>query len=285
MNPLLSAALLLACALPVLAQEKPSTPESGAGSPETPGAPPSPAAGDATPDPAKAIKKLDASRYELNGIVFDKKTRAITLPAKINMQDGLLEYALVHEAGKVHESLLSTAISPFDLNVVLLLLNYEPGTGFFDFSNKEAGAVPVKNPKLAAASQLAVTLDWKAADGTSKSARLETLLLNLDKKATVSDGPFTYTGSMLQEDGTFMAKDTGSILALYVDAAALINNPREGNENDDIWVPDKTKVPARETPVILTLSPFAQKADQPKPDSPPEPKSKPKPAGKRAVKK
>ncbi|MES2708850.1 MAG: YdjY domain-containing protein [Verrucomicrobiota bacterium] len=283
MNFPLSAALLLACAVTLRSQEPPASPPKPA-VPAPPASASGTPSGGAAPDPAKAIKRLDGSRYELNGIVFDKKTRAITLPAKLNMTDGLLEYALVHESGKVHESLLSTAVSPFDLNIVLLLLNYEAGTGFFDVSDKAAGAVPVKDPQIAPASQVNVTLDWKAADGASKSARLETLLLNLDKKATVTDGPFTYTGSMVMDDGAFMAMDTGSILALYVDAAALINNPREGNGNDDIWIPDKTKIPEKDTAVTVTLLPSAAKPAE-KPAAKGKSKSKPKPAAKPPVKK
>ena len=203
---------------------------------------------------APAIKSLGGPRYELNGICFNEDTRAITLHATVNMTEGLLEYALVHEAGKVHESLLSTPISAYDLNVVLLLLNYQPSATFFDTSDKAAGAVLVKNPKIEAPAKLLVTLEWKDPAGKSQSTRLESLLLNLDQKAPATPGPFIYTGSMLMEDGVFMAKETGSILALYADAAALLNNPRQGNENDDSWLADKSKVPPKGTAVTVTLT-------------------------------
>lgn len=248
--------LLAALTATVSAQKKP---EPAAPSVNMPEASASPEA----PDPAKAIRRLDDSRFELNGITFDKKTRGISLPAKVNMNEGLLEYALVHESGKVHESLLSTAVSPSDLNVVLLLLNYQPCGAFFDISNKQAGAVPVKNPVIGVSSQLQVSVEWKDSAGAAKSAPLESLLLNLDKKGTVTPGPFTYTGSQVMSDGSFLAQDTGSILALYVDAAAVINNPREGNENDDIWVPDQKKLPARDTPVTVCLKPMELKAKKP----------------------
>ncbi len=207
--------------------------------------------------PAKpAIKSLGGSRYELGGISFHETTRAISLPAVVNMTEGLLEYAIVHEAGKVHESFLSTTISPYDLNVVLLLLHYQPATTFFDLSDKKAGAILLNNPQITPSAQIAVSLEWKNPEGKTQTAPLESLLLNVDQKATVTPGPFTYTGSMVMDDGTFMAKETGSILALYADAASLLNNPRPGNENDDTWLPDKTKTPAKGTPVTVTLTPY-----------------------------
>ena len=260
---LLSAAVLCASVFPVNGAEPSSAPPSGepTKSPAAPASPASPAAPAAPASPAAGetkkpeIKHLGGSNHELNGIAFNDKTRAITLPAKVNMTGGLLEYALVHESGKAHESLLTTAVSPYDLNVVLLLLNYQPSATFFDVSDKKAGAMLVKNPKLEPTAQLTISLEWKDADGKSTTAPLESLILNLDQKNTAREGPFTYTGSMLTDDGIFMAKETGSILALYADAASLINNPREGNDNDDAWIPDKTKIPAKETAVTLTLSP------------------------------
>ena len=250
MKFLLSTAVLVcAIALPVPAENSPAQPSGGNPAP--------PAAGDTKPTalPPPAIKPLGGPRYGLNGITFNEDTRAITLPATVNMTEGLLEYALVHESGKVHESLLSTPISPYDLNVVLLLLNYQPSATFFDTSDEAAGAVLVRNPKIEAQAKLLVTLEWKDPAGKAQTARLESLLLNLDQKAPAKDGPFIYTGSMLMEDGVFMAKETGSILALYADAAALLNNPRQVNENDDNWLADKSKVPPKGTTVTVTLIP------------------------------
>lgn len=210
-----------------------------------------------TPDPRKAIQKISGTRYKLGVIEFDQKSREIAIPCKVNMREGLLEYALVHEAGKTHESLLSTKISPFDLNVVLLLVNYKPSERFFDFSNKELGPEPVKDPKIEPSARCDAWVRWKTEDGKESTARLESWVLNLDEKGPAKDGPFVYTGSMISPEGKFMAQDNGSILALYLDASALINNPRPGNDNDDIWIANKEKVPAPGTEVTLLLRPPA----------------------------
>lgn len=254
MVKILLATALLTAPFPALCQVPPSA-AGPAGTPVPPG--PAPEAAPAAKPNAgpPVIKSLGGTRHELNGIQFDRKTRAISLPAKINMTEGLLEYALVHESGKVHESLLSTTISPYDLNVVLLLVNYQSSATFFDVSDKKAGAVLVKNPKIEPRAKVSVTLEWKDPKGPSRSASLASLMINIDQKAPATEGPFIYTGSMLMDDGTFMARETGSILAFYADAAALINNPREGNENDDAWICDKTKVPAKDTGVTVVLTP------------------------------
>ena len=64
------------------------------------------------PEPAKpSVKQLDETRFQIGEVTFDKKTREIRFPTKVNMTEGQLEFLVVHENGKVHESLLSTTIS------------------------------------------------------------------------------------------------------------------------------------------------------------------------------
>jgi hypothetical protein len=77
-------------------------------------------------------------------------------------------------------------------------------------------------------------------------------------------------------------------VALMVDPASIVNNPREGNELDDIWVPDPA-VPAKGTAVTIELRPVAAAKGEEKGESKGEKKpavkpSQGKPAGKRSEK-
>jgi hypothetical protein len=207
-------------------------------------------------DPTKAIQKIDGTRYKLGTMEFDQKTREIRIPVKVNMREGLLEYVLVHETGKVHESLFSTAVKPFELNVVMLLLNWKKSDAFFDFSNPERGGVPVKNAKNPPESLVEVWVEWKDKDGKVQNFRVENWLHQIEKKAKITTEPFIYTSSPIMQDGAFLAEQTGSILGLYVDPGCLINNPREGNDLDDVWVNDPA-VPAKGTELTLILKPSA----------------------------
>src|SRR4051812_24418542 len=72
------------------------------------------------------IKKVSATEYTLGRMQFSSATHEIRVPTTVNMTEGALEYALVHENGKTHESLLKTKVSPTELNVAMLLCNYEP---------------------------------------------------------------------------------------------------------------------------------------------------------------
>jgi hypothetical protein len=223
------------------------------GAPPLPGPPPKPGP---PADPRGAIQKLDATRFKLGELEFDQSTREVRIPCKVNMRDeGLLEYVLVHSTGKVHESLLSTTVKPFELNVVLLLLNWKKSDAFFDFSKPERGGVAVKNAVNPKGSKTDVFLEYKDAAGALKTCRVESWLRNLAEK-NITKGPFIYTGSQFLPDGSFLAEQTGSILSLYLDPVCLLNNPRQGNDDDNIWTIDPV-VPAKGTPVTLIFKPVA----------------------------
>ena len=244
---------------------------------------PKPAASKEPVDPAKAIQKIEGDRFKLGIIEFDQKTREVRVPCKVNMREGPLEYVLVHESGKVHESLFSTAARPVELNIVLLLLNWQKSEAFFDFSQPERGGVLVKGAKNPPTSQVEVHLAWSDKDGKAQTCRVEHWLHQIEKKSKLAVEPWIYTGSIVMPDGRFLAEDTGSIMALYQDPGSMINNPREGNDLDDVWIADP-EVPAKETPVTVIFKPVAPAAEK-KPESKPAtaPKTKPAPLKKKTT--
>jgi len=224
-------------------------------------------------DPTKAIQKIEGDRFKCGIIEFNQKTREVRIPAKVNLREGPLEYVLVHETGKVHESLFSTKARPIELNIVMLLLNWKKSDAFFDFSDPERGGVLVKNSKNPPPSHVDVYLEWKDKDGKEQTCRSENWMHQIEKKAKLTVEPWIYTGSIIMPNGSFLAEETGSILALYEDPGAMINNPREGNDNDDVWIADP-EVPAKDTPVTIIFKP----ATAPEAGKKPEDKTKPAPA-------
>jgi hypothetical protein len=53
---------------------------------------------------------------------LDKKTGTLSLPGKVNMDNGALEYLLCAPKGPTHESLLVTEVQPSDVHLGMLLL-------------------------------------------------------------------------------------------------------------------------------------------------------------------
>ena len=183
-------------------------------------APPSPVLGD-VPAPASKnrlvaaarseIKQLSGSRYALGSIEFDKATREVRFPAKVNMTKGLLEYLIVHENGALHESLLSTATRPFDLNVVLLLLDYQPMPEWFGPPAKPKSLGGVK-----AGAAIDFFVQFEDARGKAQTVRLESWVTDLRTRKPAANAPWVFNGSGFDEENLFSAEVDGSIAALIL---------------------------------------------------------------------
>jgi hypothetical protein len=69
----------------------------------------------------------------------------------------------------------------------------------------------------------------------------------------MTSSPWTYNGSMVQ-DGVFLADQELSIVAVITDPTALVNNPRDGYDNDEIWQVQDKVVPPLDTPVEISIA-------------------------------
>lgn len=188
------------------------------------------------------IKKVSEDVYELGLVRLDKAARNISFPASVNMVEGLVEYALVHTTGKVHESVLKTDADPIHIHLARLLL----ATGERAPSRPEVpGPVELQGPRIA------ISASWKFG-GKEQRVPIENLVSNSLTKAKMAPGPWIYSGSR-NVDGTFIAQRDGSIVAIIADPDALVNNPRPGRDDDDIWRANQEVIPPTGTRVEVTI--------------------------------
>ena len=194
--------------------------------------PPDPAAPDKMPE--ASVKPLADGRLQIGKVILDKKERTLTLPAEVNMRTGVVEYFLVSKTGKLHESVLRTDVEPYHVHVAMLLLGAKAAmetepSDFYDPSKEIPGDK--------------ISIEIVVKDGeVAKKVRAEEFVQNLESKKPMSQGPWAYNGSHIV-GGTFVAQREGSFISLISDAYSLINNPRTGRENDEIWSADEKVVP------------------------------------------
>lgn len=204
------------------------------------------------------IKKISDTDYTLGDITLNSATREVRVPAMVNMAEGILEYIMVHETGKTHESLLRTKVSPTELNVALLLCHYEPHIK--EAAQYLAEPKPETKAKMAlpmereGANRVRLTLEWKDKDGKTHSGPVGDWVRDRKTQKALEIDHWTYTGSFVSQTG-YAAQDDGSHIAIYFDLVALMNLPDPGNGDDDRWVILKSAVPPVETPVTLVFSP------------------------------
>ena len=212
-----------------------------------------------TPLVSPVMREVSPGIYEIGKIHLDQKARTVSFPGVLNMKDGIIEYLLVTEQGSTHESLLSSEVQPSDLHFAMLLLGAK-GSGAdkkvsSDLPPGQIDANYLKTAPKLKGDSVAISVQWKAG-AESKTTPVEDWVFNTEKKKPMERGPWIYNGSTFNE-GHFMAQVEGSFAALVTYPAALINNPRQGNDNDSIWTVNEKVVPAVKTPleIIIQLLP------------------------------
>ncbi len=229
--------------------------------------PPRPAFENAKPNPGavvpdaaaakKRIKDLGGNEYELGDIKFNSATREVKVPCEVNMSKGAVEYAVVHETGKTHESILKTKVSAVDLQVALLLTNYQPGhTGLFpgETDPQVRKQREVTAPKTPGANNVQLFVETKQGDKVKRVLLSDWMLDTRTKKHPTTFDHWVFNGSMIQPSG-FSAQLYGTIVGTYYDVTAIINCPSTDNSMDDIWSVNEGAVPKEGTSVTLVIAP------------------------------
>ena len=206
-----------------------------------------------------AMKEISPGIFQIGVLKLDKAARSISFPGKVNMASDVVEYVLVNTRGSIHESLLSTEVQPSDLHFAMLLLGAK-GAGLLAPQPSEAppaqiDAIYLKTAPRLKGDNLDFSVRWTDAAGKLHLGAVEEWLLNPESRKAPERGPWIYTGSMFGQEGAFLAQQDGNFASVVVNPAALINNPRPGNDNDKLWTVNEKTVPPVETPVeiILTL--------------------------------
>ena len=194
------------------------------------------------------VEELSPGKFRIGRVTFDKSARTVSVPAKVNMRGGVLEYVLTTEAGKAHEALLTTTASPKDLHLACLLLGMKGGpvTG-------KAGSEMTLTPS----GSVRITVSWET-NGPPVVLPLAALLRLAaggpeSESTPMADGPWYYNGSRFYGAGGFAAEAEGSFISLIRDDAALLNYPGPSRDNDNTHVPNPAALPPAGAPVTVTL--------------------------------
>ena len=188
------------------------------------------------------IFRTNTGSYQFGLIEIDQKKRQFSFPAVCNQTSGLVEYALVHENGKTHESILRTKVSPNLIHATLLLLKENPQPDFFTYIEKNS-------TKLMQMPAIQIFVEWEH-NGSLHQALINSMVLNQTDDRELSESAFVFTGSKVVE-GTYLAEIDGSIIAIYHDSRATLNSRDIHSNSDDVWIANESKVPPKNLPVLV----------------------------------
>lgn len=212
-----------------------------------------------------AFKELDADRLQIGEVILNRKTREIRFPAAVNLAgEELLEFAIVHANGKVHESLLVTDISPTHLNLAFKLLRYPASPELYPLM-EEDGSVSNEFPEVAedvkAGARVQLGVEWEQ-NGRKRKAALHEWISHGSTTQAMPGSPWVYGGSLIYE-GKFQAEVSGNIAAIFLSNTALLNYSGKDNQSDEVWLPFPGRVPPVGTKVIVSIAPQSQASAKP----------------------
>lgn len=183
---------------------------------------------------ALAVPSLAATNeLALGEVKIDALAKAISFPALVNMRTGAVEYLLVHEQGKVHESIFRTAVGAQKIHAAALL-----------FSAKDTNGSPMLKVRD-------IEVSWSDA-GKTNAARAPDLIFDKEHRRPLRETRWAYRGSRLI-DGVFLAERDGSIIAIMYDRDALIEQDTPAAADDENWEPVTASLPPVGSEVTISL--------------------------------
>jgi hypothetical protein len=202
-------------------------------------------------DAAPEIVALGDGRFRLGAVEFRKEAQSVTFPAELNLNTGPMEYLLVTQLGKLHESVLRTKVDPLQIHTAMLLVGL--ATPSPTNQVKPAAGAQVQNPssERLPGKPVQIEVRWEE-NGKIVQRNAEEMIANIQTGKAFPKADWVYNGSYVAEK-KFASQVTGSIVSLITDPAALVNNEAEGHDNDKIWTVNTNAIPALGVPVKVTF--------------------------------
>jgi len=198
---------------------------------------PASAQDDATPP----LESLGEDRYRIGQVVLDKAAGSITMPARVNMQEGLIEVFACTPQGKLHEATLVVDVEPLHLQLALITLDLEYGRVL---ETQGQARRPEGDP-------VRVWVEWGEGDAKQRW-RAEDLIWNGPAERTMEHVDWVFAGSKVV-NGTFMASVEGQLITTYRDPFTILDNPLDAGSDDTVYFSYPDRLPAEGTPVTLIL--------------------------------
>ena len=192
-------------------------------------------------------EKITENTFRVGSSIIDIKARTITCPGEINMTEGSIEYLAVAAGGKTHESLLRLRVRPLHLQVALLMLDLEPKN---ILKRQGDPATPQGDP-------VEIRIRWKDSAGQIQERPIEEMILEATSGKPMPKHPWVFTGSRILKEG-FEADLSKSLIAVYHDPAAILDNPHPGAVSNSYLVNSK-KTPMQGTRIELVIRAVGQR--------------------------
>lgn len=187
------------------------------------------------------LKKISEDVYLLNDLEINTSSRTVIIPCNVNMTSGLIEVLLCCPEGKVHESLLTTRVSPLEFQTALLLLGLDPVNEIPDDPSK---ADPLSSYKTIETSGDSLLIFLEAEkEGTVVREPIETFIRDERTKSSVNHVTWLFKGAVTHQSGHVLLDPNVTIISTYIDPVSLMELNDSSKFNDELfYVNDAAKL-------------------------------------------
>lgn len=185
------------------------------------------------------LQKKDKTTYQLNDIVIDTKAGSISFPCAVNMNDGLLEVILCTKEGKLHESLLSTTVTPLEFQTALLLLGLDPVN---EEPDDPAKSDPLSNfTTIETPGDSVVMFLSLQRDGQQVTEPIEHFVFDESVKKELGKSTWLFRGPVTHRSGHVIIDPDVTMIATYSDPIALMELNAQSKFDDELFYVNKNK--------------------------------------------
>ena len=203
---------------------------------------PTPAASDVKPPEALPIKQKNGN-IKLGEITLDNRKKEISFKGTLNSPDqGVLEVLISTPRGRVHEALVVTKASPYQLEYMLYLLG--------------ADTEVKRKAKGKKGSLVNIDLEWQDDNGVLHREPIEQWVEDERTKKAMRRQGFYFCGSNI-ENKVYQAEGHGNLCLLYSNTPATVLDCADKDSSSDILYTTNSRKhqpgASRDVRVIISL--------------------------------
>ncbi len=188
------------------------------------------------------IEKLPDGSSRLGPLRLHPDTRELSFPARIVLDNGVLECIIVTPSGRLHESLLEADVSPLQVQAMLYALDYNNGPRLTDAAGRRGDL-------------LDILIEWTTPAGKTQRRRVEEWILDQRTSRALEPNGWVFVGSVIRE-GKFLAELEGNVAICYSVGATVLDTPDPQGTDDTIFVVGSTAdLPGKGASVRVVLAP------------------------------
>lgn len=186
-------------------------------------------------------KVLPSGDLAIGKVKVLRRSRELAFPAEACVTVGDLEVLICTERGRAHESLLKTAVDPYNVQLALLLLGGVNGSRL----NSASGTTPTQGTLM--------DISIRLPGGTSFP--IERWIKNKRTLKNKKRIGWVFVGSSFAGDKSCLATKEGNVVNTWSFGNTILDNPAQTGDSDDFFEAFTENIPNDAEKVTVIMKP------------------------------